>query len=171
MSRFLKEIKRTVDATMPDKDALTHANHPRRDYLMLLVRNVLVGVAVLFFVTSFFLRDLHNILRAIGYFCGAGAYLFECLLLTDCLKTKVPHEELFMVYFVIYNILLRREWLPDNPVSRDRGWSLRRPCPHRKYGGTVPAPWGRKCGFPPWEWLRLSEHPKWRWMCGCRQRD
>lgn len=29
---------------------------------------------------------------------GAAAYVFECLLLTDCFKTKVPHKEMFMVY-------------------------------------------------------------------------
>ena len=36
--------------------------------------------------------------KGVAYFCGAGAYVFECLLLTDCFKTKVPHKEMFMVY-------------------------------------------------------------------------
>lgn len=50
---------------------------------MLIVRNLLVGVATVFFLLSFFFEDAHHILRAIGYFSGAGAYVFECLLLTD----------------------------------------------------------------------------------------
>lgn len=77
MSDFLEEIEHIVDATIPDKDELIHEGHRDRDYAMLITRNLLVGVA---------------------YFCGAGAYVFECLLLTDCFKTKVPHKEMFMVY-------------------------------------------------------------------------
>jgi hypothetical protein len=37
-------------------------------------------------------------MRAIGYFAGAGAYVCECLAITDCFQKKVPHTEMFMVY-------------------------------------------------------------------------
>lgn len=98
MSDFLEQIEHIVEATMPDMDELTHEEHPKTDFAMLIVRNILVGVATVFFILSLFFEDAHHILRAIGYFSGAGAYLFECLLLTDCFKTRVPHKEMFMVY-------------------------------------------------------------------------
>ena len=98
MSDLLNQIKHTVDATIPDREELTHKDHPRLDYAMLIIRNFLVSIAVILFILSFFFDDYYNILKAIGYFCGAVAYIFECLLLTDCFKTKVPHTEMFMVY-------------------------------------------------------------------------
>ena len=98
MSDLLEQIKHTVDATIPDIDELTHPEHPKLDYAMLLSRNCLVGIAAVLFIAAFFFKDVYHILKAIAYFCGAGAYVFECLLLTDCFKTKVPHKEMFMVY-------------------------------------------------------------------------
>ncbi len=98
MSKLLEKIKHTVDATIPDKEELTHPDHPRLDYIMLLARNFLVGVAAILFILSFFFHNFYHLLKAIAYFCGAAAYIFECLLLTDCFKIKVPHEEMFMVY-------------------------------------------------------------------------
>ena len=71
MDKAFKKLKNALKATIPDRDVLTHEEHPKLDYAMLLVRNNLVG---------------------------AAAYVFECLLLTDCFKTKVPHKEMFMVY-------------------------------------------------------------------------
>ena len=38
------------------------------------------------------------LLRAIAYFCGAGAYVAEILILTDGFRRKVPQKELFMAY-------------------------------------------------------------------------
>ena len=35
---------------------------------------------------------------AIAYFCGAGAYVAEILILTDGFRRKVPQKELFMAY-------------------------------------------------------------------------
>lgn len=98
MNKVLKKVKSTVDKTLPDKEELTHTGHHRRDYIMLVLRNFLVTMAVLLFVLSFFFDDIYHTLKGIAYFCGAGAYAFECLLVTNCFKTKVPHEELFMVY-------------------------------------------------------------------------
>ena len=71
MDKAFKKLKNALKATIPDRDVLTHEEHPKLDYAMLLVRNNLVG---------------------------AAAYVFECLLLTDCFKTKVPYKEMFMVY-------------------------------------------------------------------------
>lgn len=98
MSKLLEKIKHTVDSTIPDKEELTHGLHPKIDYLLLVLRNLFVAVAVLFFLASLFWHDAYNILKAVGYFSGAFAYVFECLAVTDCFQTKVPHTEMFMVY-------------------------------------------------------------------------
>jgi hypothetical protein len=98
MNKILRKVKKTVDKTMPDKKEMINPRHPRRDYLLLLGINFLVSVAALLFVLSFFFDDAHHTLRGIAYFCGAGAYGLECLLITNFFKIKVPHEELFMIY-------------------------------------------------------------------------
>ncbi len=98
MSKILDNIKHTVDATIPDKEELTHGLHPKIDYAFLILRNLFVAFAMIFFVTSIFWHNAYNILKATGYFSGALAYVFECLAVTDCFQTKVPHKEMFMVY-------------------------------------------------------------------------
>ena len=98
MSKLLSQVKHTVDVTSPDADELIHSSHKKLDYAMLLARNLLVPVAAVLFITSFFFDEIYHILKAVAYFCGAGAYVFELLLLTDCFKAKVPHKEMFMVY-------------------------------------------------------------------------
>lgn len=98
MPKLLEQIKQTVDVTIPDKEELTHGLHPKVDYALLILRNIFVGVAVLLFLAAFVFNDAYNTLKAVGYFCGAAAYVFECLAVTDCFQTKVPHTEMFMVY-------------------------------------------------------------------------
>ena len=98
MSKILEGIMHTVDATIPDKEELTHGLHPRIDYLLLVLRNIFVAVAALLFFASLFWHSAYNILKGIGYFSGALAYIFECFAVTDCFQTKVPHTEMFMVY-------------------------------------------------------------------------
>ncbi len=103
MSDLFEQLIHTVDDALSDKDELVHKEHYDRDHIMLIIRNLLVGASALLFLISFVFDeishiDIHHILKGIAYFCGAGAYVFECLLLTDCFKTKVPHKEMFMVY-------------------------------------------------------------------------
>lgn len=98
MPPILKQIKKTVDRTLPDKEEFTHGRHPHLAYIMLLFRNIFVGMAAVLFLCSLFFPAAKHTLKAIAYFLGAIAYLFECLLVTDCFHKKVPHEELFMIY-------------------------------------------------------------------------
>lgn len=98
MSHLMDQIKHTVDATIPDKEELTHGHHPKIAYALLVARNGFVLAAVLLFLLSFFFAEFSHLFKALAYFLGAGAYLFECLLLTDCFEKKVPHTEMFMVY-------------------------------------------------------------------------
>ena len=62
------------------------------------VGDVAAGAAAALFLASFALADIHKLLRAIAYFCGAGAYVAEILILTDGFRRKVPQKELFMAY-------------------------------------------------------------------------
>ena len=98
MSKLMEEIKHTVDVTIPETDDLPKMEHPKADYAMFILRNVMVFAAAVLFIVSFFLHGQSNILKAIAYFAGATAYFFECLALTDCFRTKVEHHEMFMVY-------------------------------------------------------------------------
>lgn len=98
MPKIIEQIKHTVDVTIPDREELTHGLHPKVDYVLLVLRNIFVATAVLLFLLSFFFDSVHNLLRGIAYFSGTGAYVFECLAVTDCFQTKVPHTEMFMVY-------------------------------------------------------------------------
>ncbi len=98
MSKLLEQIKHTVDVTIPEKEELPHGLHPKVDYALLVLRNVFVAAAAVLFLLSFIWHGAYATLKAIGYFCGAVAYLFECLAVTDCFQTKVPHTEMFMVY-------------------------------------------------------------------------
>lgn len=98
MPKIIEQIKHTVDITIPDREELTHGLHPKIDYLLLVLRNIFVAAAVILFISAFFVGSIQNIIKAVGYFCGAAAYIFECLAVTDCFQTKVPHTEMFMVY-------------------------------------------------------------------------
>lgn len=98
MSKLIEEIKHSVDVTIPEIEDLETAHYPKIDYVVYLLRNIFVMAAVVLFVLSFFMHGAYNVLKAIGYFCGAVAYIFECLALTDCFTTKVEHHEMFMVY-------------------------------------------------------------------------
>ena len=98
MPKIFSQLKNTIDATIPDKDELTHGLHPKVDYALLLLRNLFVCAAVITFIVSLFFHGSHYVFKCIGYFCGAVAYLFECLAVTDCFRKKIPHTEMFMVY-------------------------------------------------------------------------
>lgn len=72
--------------------------HRRRMHWILWLRNGAVAVAAVLFVLSIIHVPGSSALKAAGYFLGAGAYLGEILLLTDCLTQRVPPREMFMAY-------------------------------------------------------------------------
>jgi hypothetical protein len=71
---------------------------------ILLWRNILVAAAALLFLAS--LLPVHMLgseqavflLRGAAYVLGAGAYLFEMLMMTDMFKRVHPFREMFMPY-------------------------------------------------------------------------
>ena len=74
------------------------AEEARREHVLLVARNLAAGAAAALFLAWFEPADIHKLLRAIAYFCGAGAYVAEILILTDGFRRKVPQKELFMAY-------------------------------------------------------------------------
>ncbi len=94
MSQIIEKIKESAEEDF--HDAVDHM--PILACILLVLRNVAVLLSSALFFLSLFLPDWRHTFKAIAYFCGAAAYLLECLLLTDCFRTKVPHHEMFMVY-------------------------------------------------------------------------
>lgn len=102
------------------------AEEARREHVLLVARNLAAGAAAALFLASFALADIHKLLRAIAYFCGAGAYVAEILILTDGFRRKVPQKELFMAYcFGPLYILLGLE-LSARSIKKRRSTQLLR---------------------------------------------
>ena len=81
---------------LPEEDLFIGQAKNTPTQIILCVRNALVVFAVTLFLLSF--AGKGEPLRAIGYISGALAYVCEILVLTDCFKIKIPHNELFMPY-------------------------------------------------------------------------
>lgn len=86
----------TSPKMLPKEDLLIGQTKNTPTQTILCVRNALVVFAVTMFLLSFAGRG--EALRAIGYISGALAYVCEILVLTDCFKIKIPHNDLFMPY-------------------------------------------------------------------------
>ena len=112
MPKDFKKIGKKDRFVLSEWKRLPHKNHPKLDYYMLFLRNFFVVIAVLLFLIEFLLHGGHDTLKAVAYFIGAVAYVFECLAATDCFKTKVSSNELFMVYcFGPLYILMRIDYM------------------------------------------------------------
>ncbi len=96
---FAHKIKITLISMLDEEELISHSRHPELERLFLTLRNIAAGLAVLMFTFSL-LTDLpiYTKLKAIGYFFGAAAYLFEMALLTDCFTEEMDHKEMFMAY-------------------------------------------------------------------------
>ena len=93
------KVKITLISLLDEEELISHSRHPQLERLFLTLRNIAAGLAVLMFSLSL-LTDLpiYTKLKAVGYFFGAAAYLFEMALLTDCFTEEVDHKEMFMAY-------------------------------------------------------------------------
>jgi hypothetical protein len=94
----LEEIKEAAVETFTEEELISHGHHPRLAHIVLMLRNLAVLIAAVLFIVSIILHNSRYIFKSIAYFFGGAAYILEYLLLTDFLKEKVPHHELFMVY-------------------------------------------------------------------------
>ncbi len=98
MAKLGRKIKKAVDFTIPEKNEIRKMKHATADYIMLIIRNILVSVSVILFLITFFIHGESNVIKAVAYFAGAGAYLLECLAITDFFRKKVENKEMFMIY-------------------------------------------------------------------------
>lgn len=98
MSHLIEEIKETVEETLAEEEIISHNRHHFLSKLFLILRNITAAIAVSIFIFSLFLHSHAYTLKAVAYFIGAFTYLCEYLLLTDFFRTKIPHNELFMIY-------------------------------------------------------------------------
>ncbi len=98
MEKLHKIFKKIAKIFFPSKRLKESEIHPLTGYTLLLVRNVFVSISAVLFFVSILTHGESNVVKAVAYFAGAGAYLFEWLSLTDCFKKKVDHREMFMVY-------------------------------------------------------------------------
>ena len=96
---FAHKIKVTLISMLDEDELISHSRHPQLERFFLTLRNIAAALAVFVFLLSL-LTDLpiYTKLKAVGYFFGAAAYLFEMALLTDCFTEEVDHKEMFMAY-------------------------------------------------------------------------
>lgn len=79
MSRIGEQIKHTVDITIPDKEDLTHENHPKMDYIMLILRNFWLRLRRFCLFFHFSLTPITTILmRWLIFAVRAGICLNVC---------------------------------------------------------------------------------------------
>lgn len=98
MSKLKEELKEIVNDGILEKDLIGESTHKKLEVTLLSIRNIAVLAAVVLFVISIVIHEHGHTLKGIAYFCGAGAYVAELLMLTECFTKKAPHNELFMVY-------------------------------------------------------------------------
>ena len=93
------KVKIALISMLDEEELISHSRHPQLERLFLTLRNIAAALAVFVFLLSL-LTDLpiYTTLKAVGYFLGAAAYLFEMALLTDCFTEEVDHKEIFMAY-------------------------------------------------------------------------
>lgn len=97
MTHFDKGILHDIEEVITEEDLIEHSQHKKSERVFLVIRNAFVLVAAVLFILSLFLHHVPA-LKGIAYLFGAGAYVAELLMLTDCFRAKLHHEELFMVY-------------------------------------------------------------------------
>ena len=96
--QFIHETEEVIETLRSEPELMEACTHGKSKHVVLSLRNVAVSVAFLLFMLSFFLHDIHGLLRGVAYLFGACAYFFELLLLTDSFSSAVDHKELFMAY-------------------------------------------------------------------------
>ena len=98
MSNLLHELKEAAVETLKEQDLLLGSRHQKLEQVVLLIRNLAVGIALVLFIASLLHAPAEALLKGIAYIFGAAAYFCEVALLTDCFTAKVPHKEMFMAY-------------------------------------------------------------------------
>ena len=97
--KFAHKLKVTLISMLDEEELISHSRHPELERLFLTLRNIAAGLAVFLFLISLLTNlPVYTKLKAVGYFFGAAAYLFEMALLTDCFTESIDPKESFMAY-------------------------------------------------------------------------
>ena len=92
-----REVESALEKFWGEEDLLVGKGKSTPAQIALRFRNAMVLLAAILFLLSF-ASNRYPILRAVGYLFVAIAYNSEIMVLTDCFKVKIPHNELFMPY-------------------------------------------------------------------------
>ena len=92
-----REVESALEKFWGEEDLLVGKGKSTPAQIALRFRNAMVLLAAILFLLSL-APNRYPILRAVGYLFGAIAYICEIMVLTDCFKVKIPHNELFMPY-------------------------------------------------------------------------
>ncbi|MGM9662913.1 MAG: hypothetical protein ACI3WR_07490 [Oscillospiraceae bacterium] len=98
MVSLSEKVRNALVSMLGEEDLVSHSHHQKLERLFLTLRNIAAGVAVLLFLFSVIVIVPVHRLKAVAYFFGAAAYLFEIAVLTDCFTTRVSPNEMFMAY-------------------------------------------------------------------------
>ncbi|MDO4567534.1 MAG: hypothetical protein Q4B99_01105 [Clostridia bacterium] len=81
------------------KYAIYSAENPVEEWMMT-GRNIAVCIAAVLFALAMLgaAGALKDLFMGIAYFLGAGAYVLEILILTDCFETKTKLKDMLMPY-------------------------------------------------------------------------
>ena len=96
-----REVESALEKFWGDEDLLVGKGKSTPAQIALRFRNAMVLLAAILFLLSL-ASNRYPILRAVGYLFGAIAYICEIMVLTDCFKVKIPHNELFMPLSLIH---------------------------------------------------------------------
>ena len=94
----MHEMQHAILDMLSEEELISHSHHKKMEHYILYIRNVAVALAVICFMVSLAHLSFSHLLKAIGYFLGAAAYIAEIALLTDVFSKKMPHHEMFMAY-------------------------------------------------------------------------
>lgn len=95
---FIDETEEHFQILADEPELIAQSSHKSAGHFFLKLRNIFVIAALVLFIASLFAGEYTGIVRGTGYFLGAGAYIAELFMLTDCFTRDMPHSELFMVY-------------------------------------------------------------------------
>ena len=98
MHNRIEELKEDLCEIVNEEDLPPEEENDETAHSILSLRNIAAALAAILFLCSLFPLPQTHLMKGVAYFFGAGAYFCEILLLTDCFRQRVPHQELFMVY-------------------------------------------------------------------------
>lgn len=93
----IENVENEIEELFDDDEFIDNSHFHAIAEFVVWGRNVAVLIALILFLITIFNHDLTK-LRAAAYMCGAVAYFFETVEMTEYFKHRPPLKEMFMVY-------------------------------------------------------------------------